>query len=204
MNECAASLRIAAIILAAGAATRMGKLKQLLPFQGRTLLEGSLRQAVEAGFDPIVIVLGAQAEIIREAFLEGRARIIENVAWQLGMGSSLAAGFRYLESSHADVDAAAVLLADQPLVRANHLLQMARLLASQDVSAVAAEYNSTTGVPAIFTRQHFETLANVDPATGARGLLRSPGLNVAKFPLPEAAADIDTPEDFARLVGQST
>ena len=204
MNEHPAGLRIAAIILAAGAATRMGKLKQLLPFQGRTLLAGSLRQAVEAGFEPIVIVLGAQAEIIREAFLEGPARIIENLAWQLGMGSSLAAAFRYLESLPADVDAAAVLLADQPLVTAHHLLQMAHLLARQDVSAVAAEYNSTMGVPAIFAREHFSTLAQIDPATGARGLLRSPGLNVARFPLPEAAADIDTPEDFARLVGQST
>ncbi len=56
----AACLPVSAVVLAAGAATRMGKLKQLLPYRGRTLIQHAVDQALQAGFDPVVVVVGAR------------------------------------------------------------------------------------------------------------------------------------------------
>jgi molybdenum cofactor cytidylyltransferase len=185
----------AGIILAAGAATRMGRLKQLLPYRGKTLVEHAVEQALGAGFDPVVVVLGAEAAAVRAALAMQPVRLVENPRWHLGMGSSIAAGVEVL----LDARSLGVLLADQPFVTARHLREMQARLDSSDASAVAAQYSGTLGVPALFKRELFEALRSLDPAAGARALLRD---RATAFPLPEAAMDIDTPEDFAALRSQ--
>ena len=186
----------AAVILAAGAATRMGKLKQLLPYCGKTLVEHAVEQALAAGFDPVIVVVGADADSVRAALAARPVLLVENSLWQLGMGSSIAAGVGALPEAQA----VAILLADQPLVEARHLREMQALLDSADAPVVAAQYNGTLGVPALFKRELFEALRSLDPATGARALLRE---RAVPFPLAEAAMDIDTPEDFAALTAAS-
>jgi molybdenum cofactor cytidylyltransferase len=180
------------MVLAAGAATRMGRLKQLLPYRGKTLVEHAAEQALAAGFDPVVVVVGAEAESVRAALAAQRVRVVENSAWHLGMGSSIGAGMEVV----LDAEAVCILLADQPYVEARHLRAMQKLLEESEALAVGAEYNGTLGVPAFFRRELFEELQALKPATGARALLR----RYAKaYPLPQAAIDIDTPEDFAAL-----
>jgi CTP:molybdopterin cytidylyltransferase MocA len=125
-------------------------------------------------------------------------QIAENPDWALGMGSSIACGMRALEQRGFAVNAVAVLLADQPLVKASHLIRM-RAALEPNCIAVAAEYGGSVGVPAIFSREVFEELLSLPPEGGAKQLLRQLDADVARFPLPEAAADIDTPEDYARL-----
>jgi molybdenum cofactor cytidylyltransferase len=182
----------AAVILAAGAATRMGQLKQLLPYRGKTLVEHAVEQALAAAFDPVIVVVGAEADSVRAALAAQPVLVVENSLWHMGMGSSIAAGVGVLP----EVRTVAILLADQPLVEARHLREMEALLDTSDALAVAAQYNGTLGVPALFKRELFEELRSLDPATGARSLLRA---QAVPFPLPEAAMDIDTPEDFAKL-----
>lgn len=186
----------AGIILAAGAATRMGRLKQLLPYDGKTLVEHAVEQALGAGFDPIVVVVGAEAAAVRAALATQPVRLVENPRWHLGMGSSIAAGVEVL----LDAQSLGVLLADQPFVTARHLRDMQALLERGTAPAVAAEYNGTLGVPALFKRELFGSLQSLDAARGAHGLLRT---YATPFPLPEAAIDIDTPEDFATLTATS-
>ncbi|MBV9612323.1 MAG: nucleotidyltransferase family protein [Acidobacteriaceae bacterium] len=192
-------LPVAALILAAGSATRMGRLKQLLPYAGRTLVEHAVRQALEAGFAPVIVVIGAEAQALRAALASKHVEIVENENWPLGMGSSLAAGTHHLQTLDTDSAALAVLLADQPLVTAAHLIAMRRLLHTGHAVAVAAQYNGALGVPALFKREMFGRLASLRPEAGARDLLRNQEFDVAAFPLPEAAMDIDTPADFAAL-----
>jgi molybdenum cofactor cytidylyltransferase len=103
-----------------------------------------------------------------------------------------------LQSTAPETVAALILLADQPLVTAEHLRQL-RALLSPDCSAVAAEYSGSPGVPAIFQRSAFPALLTLSPESGAKQLLRTLGDRVRRLPMPEAAADIDTPEDYARL-----
>jgi molybdenum cofactor cytidylyltransferase len=93
----------------------------------------------------------------------------------------------------------AILLTDQPLVTAEHLRAMRNLLHTSAGGIVAAEYNGTIGVPALFRRTLFPILAALPPESGARHLLRESGVEVTRFPLPEAGTDVDTPEDFAGL-----
>ena len=175
----------------------MGRLKQLLPYRGRTLVEHSVRQAREAGFRPIVVVVGAEAETVSAALAGEPVLIAHNQAWESGMGSSIAAGMGRIEAS--DAEAVAILLADQPLVTSGHLIAMATLLERADVSMVGAEYNGTLGVPALFKTGMFPLLAALPPEAGARHLLRGSGSEIAVFPLPEAAMDVDTPDDFEAL-----
>lgn len=199
MNPQPGCLPAAAIVLAAGAARRMGTLKQLLPYKGRPLVRHAARQAIEAGFSPVIVVAGAQADEIRAAIASEPVEIVENGHWATGMGSSLSAGVRHLLEMETDVAAVAVLLADQPLVSSEHLRSMRNRLHLVSAPVIAAEYNGTVGVPALFRRSLLAQLSALPPEMGARALLRDPSLAVDAFPLPEAASDIDTPDDYAGL-----
>ena len=185
---------IAAVILAAGAAARMGRLKQLLEYHGTTFLQHTINQAINAGLSPILVVVGSHAGLVTGFIGSAQVGTVYNENWQSGMGSSIAAGIRRLQSF--DVEAAAILVADQPLVTADHLRAMAALIPSSKM--IAAEYNGTLGVPAFFRREMFPALESLPPEAGARHLLRNSG-EVRAYPLPEAAIDVDTPEDLAAL-----
>jgi molybdenum cofactor cytidylyltransferase len=185
---------IAAVILAAGAATRMGRLKQLLPYRGKTFLQHAIEQATNAGLSPVIVVVGAQADLVAEAIRSERVEIVRNDAWQSGMGSSIAAGIRHVQGM--DVEAVAILLADQPLVTADQLGAMAALTNSSNI--VAAGYAGTLGVPAFFRREMFDALASIAPHAGARQLVRD-SHDVYGYALPEAAVDVDRPEDLELL-----
>jgi molybdenum cofactor cytidylyltransferase len=188
-----------AMILAAGAATRMGELKQLLSFAGKTLVERAVDLALEAGFAPVVLVVGAEAQTVERAINGKPVQIVKNDNWETGMGSSIRCGMAAIKEIRPDLPAVAILLADQPLVTAENLKSMREQLEQNTCSVVAAEYSGTVGVPAIFRREVFGRLAAVAPDAGAKKLLKELGTGVLTVPLPEAAADVDTPEDFAAL-----
>ena len=175
----------------------MGRLKQLLPYRGRTLLEHAIYAAMETGFGPIIVVVGAQADAVAGVIAAQPVELVRNDVWESGMGSSIAAGMRHLESRA--LDGVAMLLADQPLVTAAHLRAMAELLEETHLPMVAAEYHGTLGVPALFRSEIFPSLSALTPEAGARHLLRGSPDRIAVFPLPEAAMDIDTPEDLEAL-----
>lgn len=196
-----ASEPTAAIILAAGASSRMGRLKQLLPFGNATLLSHAIAQAYKAQFARVLVVLGAHSEQISPLVEQARAELVLNPDWESGMGSSIHAGLAYLRRNPPQPAALAVLLADQPYVTAHHLLAMRRLLQDGTAPVVAARYDGRVGVPAFFRAEMYSTLASIPAAAGARQLLRSSTVAVEEFPLPEAAIDIDTPADFAALAG---
>ncbi len=192
-------LPVAAIILAAGTAKRMGQLKQLLPYKGRALVNHAIQQALEAGFNPVIVVVGAEADTVRKTIASQPIEIVQNDQWPSGMGSSIVAGVRRLQEMGADSAAVAMLVADQPLVTSGHLAAMRRLLHTGGSPIVAAQYNGIAGVPALFKRELFGALASLAPRTGARELLRNSGVEMTEFALPEAAIDLDTPQDFEAL-----
>lgn len=188
-------LAVGAIVLAAGSASRMKTLKQVLPYGRRTLLAHAIEQAKLAELSPIVVVVGAQAAAVQRAVAHAQIDIAINAKWAEGPGTSISAGVAAIE--HTDIGAVALLLGDQPLVSAAHLHTMRQLLFQSDCQAVAAEYSGTIGAPAFFKRNLFGRLKALPPASGAKGLLDA--VKVVRFPLPEAATDIDTPEDWDRI-----
>jgi molybdenum cofactor cytidylyltransferase len=193
-------LRVGGIILAAGASTRMGRLKQLMPFGGGTLLWHVIDTALDAALGPVVVVIGAEADEVEQAIAHKDILVARNENWRSGMGSSIRAGLRAIEESGEKCDAVAILLADQPNITARHLSQMRSRLQSSGARIVAAEYGGSVGAPAFFLRDLFPLLASLPPEAGAKAMLKG-AAHVEHFPLPEAAFDVDTPEDYDSLRG---
>jgi CTP:molybdopterin cytidylyltransferase MocA len=189
--------RFGAIILAAGASSRMGEPKQLLPITGRPLIVGTVEAALASAAWPVVVVLGAHAEKIRPLLARYPVLIAENPAWIEGMASTLRTGIATLQQFSRNLNAALITLCDQPAFSAEIV---ARLVATQSAtgrSIVAARYNGRNGAPALFMREHFAALASLTGEAGARELLNSAPERVAIVDLPQMAVDLDTPEDYA-------
>jgi CTP:molybdopterin cytidylyltransferase MocA len=162
---------IAAVVLAAGASTRLGEPKQLVMLGRETLLERAVRTARTAGCHPVLVVLGAAAQQIRERCELGDAVLLVNEAWEEGMASSIKVGVVVL------------MTCDQPAVTAEHLRALA---GSGEVTASA--YDGRRGVPAYFPAASFPDLLELRGDVGARELLRS----AAAMELHNGELDVDT------------
>ena len=189
--------RIAAIILAAGASTRLGMPKQLIEHGGVPLVRRAAMAALEASADPVVVALGADNHEILPA-LENlpRVRIALNSRWELGLASSLSAGFAAV-AAEADVGGALILLADQPFIDSHTLRNLIAAFGEQRL--VASAYSDTIGVPALIGREYFDELSALHGDRGAGPWLRGRMNEVQAIPLPASPLDIDTPEDVLRL-----
>ena len=181
----------AAVVLAAGASTRLGEPKQLVVLAGETLLERAVRTARDAGCWPVVVVLGAEAVRIRERCALGGATVLVNEAWPEGMASSIRIGVGALGGA----DGVVLMTCDQPAVTAEHLRALS---ASGQVTASA--YAGRRGVPAYFPVATFPALLELRGDAGARELLRA----AAVVDLPGGELDVDTAVERAeaeRLFG---
>lgn len=198
----AGAFRFGAVILAAGASTRMGTPKQLIEIEGKPLLVHAVEAALASEAWPVVVVLGANAEKIRPVLAKLPIFITENPAWAEGMAASLRAGITTLRQFSRALDAAVIALCDQPGFSAD---VVARLVAAQRAtgrSVVAARYARRNGAPALFTREHFAALTALTGEEGARALLNGDPAQVATVELPELALDLDTPADVAAWKGR--
>lgn len=190
------TFRFGAIILAAGASTRMGEPKQLLPLAGRPLLLRAVDAALASSAWPVVVVLGAHAEKIRPLLARLPVLVVENPAWPEGMASSIRTGVAILQQFSRSLDAALVALCDQP---AFNTAVIERLVATQRAtsrSIVASRYLGRNAAPALFLRPHFPALTALTGEEGARSLLNASPDLVATIDAPELAQDLDTPSDY--------
>lgn len=186
----------AAILLAAGSASRMGLPKQLLEYEGKTLLEWAVGKALASGYGPVVVVGGAYSPAIAQicATLGPKVHFCHYAEWAKGMGGSIACGMQYLLELAPLTPGVLIFLADQPWVGVEHLKGLHHAWMAEKPPYAAAWYNDKPGAPAIFSREVFTDLLACSGDQGARMLFREyPGLH---YPLPQAAFDIDTPEDW--------
>jgi molybdenum cofactor cytidylyltransferase len=190
-------MAVGAIILAAGASRRLGQPKQLLIYGRETLLARAIRQANEAGADPVLAVLGAQAETLRGSVEPGKATVVINMDWEQGIASSIHAG---LLAMGADAPGVLILGCDQPKLTAQHLRALMDAFTVRSGDAIVASiYAGISGVPAIFPRAVFPELFALDGDRGARGLLLNPPCLLVALPFPGGETDIDEPADLAQL-----
>ena len=192
------SLHLGAIILAAGASTRMGQPKQLLRIDGRTLLRRTVDAVLASPAWPVVIVLGSGAAGIRPEIARLPVLVVENGAWEEGLASSIRAGVRVLASFSLSLDAALLVLCDQPNLSPEAIARLAAGF-EDGKTIVAARYGDHSGPPALFARSHFQELMELGGPGGARPLLVRHAAALATVPLPELAVDLDTPEDYTRF-----
>jgi molybdenum cofactor cytidylyltransferase len=194
----AASPTIGLILLAAGSSTRMGRPKQLLSYRGTTLLRHAALTALETGFGPVVVVLGAEADRCRAEIADLPVHSVVNDSWQEGMGTSIRTGIAQLISLASNLEAILIVLHDQPMINAAKLRELAAARVPGHC-AVAAAYGGTLGAPALFARELFDELAALDGNQGARRILDVHRDRVSRMEMPEALEDIDTPADYERL-----
>jgi molybdenum cofactor cytidylyltransferase len=188
--------QIAAVILAAGASTRMGTPKQLLQWQGRSLLRSITETAIAADCDPIIVVLGAYRDRIQTEVIDLPVQIVNNSEWQTGMGSSICAGIQALLDRNTAVAATILLLCDQPFVSVQIIQQLRSIYDVTDRSIVASSYQNTVGVPALFDRKLFPELLELDRLEGAKTVIQRHKNTIETLNFPQGLIDLDTPKDY--------
>lgn len=190
----------AGLVLAAGEGSRLGRPKALVEVGGELLVDRSVRVAREAGCDPVVVVVGAQArQVVRRAVLDDAVAVV-NDDWPDGMGSSLRVGLRALTELGAA--AAVVLLVDQPRVTAD---VVRRVLSAPPAPAVAASYGGRPGNPVRLDATIWpEVCALAVGDTGARAWMRAHPERVQVVACDDLGSDvdIDTADDLGRVLEQ--
>jgi molybdenum cofactor cytidylyltransferase len=193
---------VGAVILAAGASTRMGVPKQLLQFGGETMLRRAASVALKAGCRPVVVVTGADAAASRKALRGLDVREAENAQWESGISSSVRVGIEALVTANPRIAAVVLMLCDQPFVTRETITQLVTAHLETGRSIVASRYGGSYGVPALFGKAHFAELTTLKGDAGAKRVIQKHLPKVHLVPFPEGEIDIDTPDDLARL--QST
>ncbi|HVG63000.1 MAG TPA: nucleotidyltransferase family protein [Hyalangium sp.] len=199
-------MRVGVVLLAAGGSSRLGRPKQLLVHEGKTLVRRAAEAAVAAQRGPVVVVLGAQAEAVLAELMGLPVRTVQNADWGAGMGSSLKVGLRALDTeeppgANPAVEAVLVMLCDQLRVDAGHLLALVETFTRTRAPIVASSYEGTRGVPALFSRALFPELEALAPDQGARGVIARDPSRVVEVALAGGGEDVDTAQDLSRLTG---
>lgn len=185
---------IAAVVLAAGGSSRLGRPKPLVREGGVSLVRRTVDAARDGGCDPVVVVVGGAADRVRVELSGLAVEIVENESWRAGQAGSVRVGVRAL-AGRDEIDGVMLLVCDQPRLDAD---VVRRLLAAWDGAIgrrVAARYANVCGVPAVFHREWFDRLQRLSGDRGARDLLRGePGTVAVDWP--DGAYDVDRPEDL--------
>ena len=190
---------IGIILLAAGASVRLGEAKQLLEFDNQTLLRRSAETALKVS-DCVVITLGARSEILRREIEDLPVKIVENEYWDAGMGGSVRIGLATLIEKAENLKGVIIMVCDQPFVSRDCLEKLIAKFKETNAPIVACEYSNTLGVPVLFSANIFPELLALEFSHGAKTLIKKHRQQVVSVAFPEGAFDIDTPEDYERLL----
>ncbi len=193
------NLKIGGILLAAGGSSRLGQPKQLLEFEGQTLLRRAAEAIAGSVCDPLVVVVGSENEKTEGEIADLSLTTCLNPDWRSGMSSSIKVGLNELLLKEPQIDAVIITLCDQPFVDADTIAHLVAIFKETRKSIVAAKYAGVVGVPALFSREMFEALSELQGDKGARDLIRDPSAAVETIEIEEAAIDIDTRDDLERL-----
>jgi molybdenum cofactor cytidylyltransferase len=191
---------IAAIILAAGASERMGYPKALLPYRGRSFLEGILEACYAAGIERRVVVLGHAADKIKEMIDLTDVTVVTSRDIEAGPIGSVWAGLDALSSS--PVDAVIVWPVDRPHVAVATAESIVDAFRSTHKPVVVPTYQGERGHPILFGRAVFAELLGAPRDEGARAVVHQDPARVAEVPVDDAAVleDFNTPDDYKRLL----
>lgn len=187
---------VGAVVLSAGASFRMGSPKALLTIDGRTFLEHVVGVLRTAGIREIVIVLGADAEVIRKSLPGLDEIMVVNEKWEQGQLSSIIAGLEAFPPRQPD--GVLICPVDRPLMTPPLVTALVSAFVNSKEKIIVPVVHGRRGHPALFPRTRFEDLRNAPAAIGARYLLHQNPLDVIEVLTEEEGAtiNIDTPEEY--------
>jgi len=197
-NTNAMSLRArhdAIVILAAGASRRLGRPKQLVEIDGKSLLRRAAETALASGASSVHVILGAEIVRARTALQGLPVDVIVNQSWREGIASSIRCAVDALDHR---VDTLTLILCDQPGITADALRRLRDTHHTTHASVVASRYPEGPGVPALFTADLFTSLRTLRGDIGARDFIRTLDREIVTVPF-EHSEDVDTVEDVMRI-----
>ena len=184
------------IILAAGASTRLGRPKQLLSYKDKTLVEHVTQAALGSEASEVVIVVGFEAEAMRNKLNGLVVSIVENPEWKSGMASSIRCGLLSLRS---DIKCVVIALCDQPHVTPELFRKLAVRHFETGAEIVASSYDGILGAPCAFGEPMYPSLLALAGDAGARELIRKSPTPVECVASEGGRVDVDTIEDVQAL-----
>lgn len=187
------------IILAAGSSGRLGRPKQLLPYKNTSLLQYLVNEATASDAVKVVVVLGATCHLIQPHLNTKGIHIAINNEWKEGMAASIRCGINEMNKINPVVDAAILMVCDQPYVSTALLNGLIQTHQETGKPVVTSFYDNAAGPPALFHQSIFPELLLLSGDKGARKIVETHTGNVVHIPFPEGKYDIDTAEDFATL-----
>jgi molybdenum cofactor cytidylyltransferase len=185
-----------AAILAAGASTRFGSPKQLVRLAGAPALHQAVANAASVAGQSVTVVLGAHAGEIAPAIRQSGASMVLNRDWEEGLASSIRTAVR---TAPPGCDGLLLLLCDQVAVTADDLKRLAAAWRRHPILLAAALHDGAPGLPAIFPQWAFGDLLELRGDRDPRLVLRRNVDRLVRLPMPNAAFDLDTPEDLLRF-----
>jgi len=191
-------MKTGCLILAAGSSTRLGEPKQLLKFDGKTLLRRAAETALSSVCHPVVVILGANAERLKKEIEDLPLEIVVNKNWANGLSASIKTGVSALRAKNPD--RIVLMLCDQLFVTSQTLNNLVEIHQKTRKPIVGCEYESTIGVPALFAREMFDELLDLQGDVGAKALFKKHAEKVAKTFASEAAFDVDIRSDYEKLL----
>lgn len=186
----------AVLILAAGASVRLGRPKQSLVFDGQTLLQKIVTTASALQSGPVLLVL-RKGDLLD---VKERVVIVENPEAQLGMATSIKCGLRLLEEQYPDIETLIIIVCDQPFITTGLLQEMIEKYQQTQLPIIACQYGTTIGTPVLFHKKMFEALYGLNGDKGARQLINQQIQQVGLINFPLGNIDVDTEEDYERLI----
>ena len=148
----------AIVVLAAGMSSRLGSPKQLLTYQGKSLIQHTANIALQTTMRPVVVVVGANSEAIKKEIEWMNVEIIENKEWEEGMASSIRFGLNYVQKKDNKVDGIIFMVCDQPFISTKILETLLIKQNKTGLPIVASSYENMIGVPALFHKIFFKEL----------------------------------------------
>lgn len=191
--------KLAILLLAAGESTRFGGRKQLADINGKPMIRHALDALSHLPASDTFVVLGAYGDEIAPVLGEG-VTVITNENWATGMGSSIAFGMKAVMTK-GDYDGVLIALCDQINLTGNDYDQL--IAAFDGTQIVATRHPDGLGVPSVFPNSSFDDLRDLSGPIGARKIINSHKGNLVAIDLPNAALDIDTRNDLAKVTHQT-
>lgn len=189
----------AAVVLAAGGSTRLGRPKQLLTRDGETLVHRAARLALASGAARVLVIVGAQADDVVAAVRDLPVECLCNARWREGLAGSLRTA---VDALAAHARATLLLTCDQPALDAAHLKALLEASGRAPSGSAATRLADRVGVPAVVAPTMLRAAQELQGDRGLRDVLNAAGAGVIACEAPDLGVDIDTPEDIAGAVSR--
>lgn len=205
------NMMIIAIVLAAGESTRMTmktgepRLKQLLPYAKRTIIESVLQTLLYSKMDEIVVVLGHQAELIKKKINDYNVHIALNKQYKKGMLSSIQCGVKYSQKRFGKTkneDAILLCLGDQPTVHPSVIEKLLQKFPTSKMGILIPVYRKKRGHPILIRTQYCNEILKIPLDKGLRELMQNHASDIQEIPVLSCSIikDIDTPEEYTKAL----